>query len=111
MPAFLKIPHMVYICNTHSVRMRASCGPRTERTDELFPHFVAKKKKKNATNSITEMLELFGIVIESHARYRHMFLIFPVSLYQVAALWRIKTPPTPPLLGRGRRASRLKRDF
>lgn len=82
MPAFLKTRHMVYICDIHSVRMRAICGPRTGRSDELFPHFVAK----NARNSITEMLELFGIVIESHARYRRMFLIFPLSLYQVAAL-------------------------
>lgn len=43
-----------------------------------FPILLQKCKKFNYRN-----------VIESHARYRHMFLIFSVSLYQVAALWHI----------------------
>lgn len=54
----------------------------------VLMNYIPISLQKNARNSITEMLELFGIVIGSHAR---IVTCFSFSPFQVAALRRFLT--------------------
>lgn len=97
MPAFLKSRHMVYICNIHSVRMRASCGPRTQRTDELFPHFFAKMQE----------IQLQKCWSFSESLLNHTLGIVTCFSFSPFRCIRLQLNPPPPPPRRGSRAPRL----